>query len=223
MAVKSPARADVAAAPPHALEIDALLPQTQCQRCGYPDCLSYARAVAGGEAGINRCPPGGLETLAELADLTGQPVRELDPQCGAPEPRRVARIEESWCIGCTRCIEACPVDAIIGARRRMHVVIRGLCTGCELCVAPCPVECIELLPDGLGPRTPGQWLEQRAAGSRARYRTRAVRLERTARARTIERERGGDTVLHGAPSPGERRAAIADAVARVRARTRTRS
>ncbi len=127
--------------------IDAQLPQTQCTRCGFPACRPYAEAIAAGEAPINRCPPGGAATIAALAALLDQPVLPLDPACGVEAPRQVAWIDEAICIGCTKCIIACPVDAIVGAAKRMHTVIVEDCTGCELCIEPCPVDCIELHPD----------------------------------------------------------------------------
>lgn len=126
--------------------IDAALPQTQCTRCGYPACRPYAEAVARGEAAINRCPPGGVAGVRALARLTGRPVLPLDPECGVEAPPRVALIGEDACIGCTRCIQACPVDAIVGASKLMHTVVADLCTGCGLCVPPCPVDCIEMVP-----------------------------------------------------------------------------
>jgi len=126
--------------------IDALLPQTQCARCGYPACRPYAEAVARGETPINRCPPGGEAGIRALAELTGQPVLPLDPECGSETPPRVAIIDEDICIGCTKCIQACPVDAIVGAAKLMHSVIPQQCTGCELCIPPCPVDCIAMVP-----------------------------------------------------------------------------
>lgn len=131
--------------------IDAALPQTQCRRCGYPACRPYAEAIARGEAAINRCPPGGVEGVRLLARITGQPVVPLDPECGVEVPPRVALIDEDACIGCTKCIQACPVDAIVGASKLMHTVIADLCTGCELCLPPCPVDCIAMIDD---PATP---------------------------------------------------------------------
>nr|WP_095162273.1 electron transport complex subunit RsxB [Pseudomonas sp. Irchel 3F5] len=124
--------------------IDALLPQTQCGKCGHPGCRPYAEGLAAGEA-INKCPPGGGETIAALAQLLQVPVIELDHERGRA-PAQVAYIREAECIGCTKCIQACPVDAIIGAAKLMHTVISAECTGCDLCVAPCPVDCIDLLP-----------------------------------------------------------------------------
>ena len=125
-------------------QINALLPQTQCTRCGFPDCASYALAIALGEAGINQCPPGGTEGVRRLAALTGLPALPLDPAYGVEGPRALAVIDEDWCIGCTLCIQACPVDAIVGAAKQMHTIVAGLCTGCELCLPPCPVECIRM-------------------------------------------------------------------------------
>ena len=126
--------------------IDQLLPQTQCTRCGYPGCLPYAEAIAGGEADINRCPPGGTETIIALSALTGRAVAPLDKGIGIEAAPTVALIDEERCIGCTKCLPPCPVDAIVGAPRLMHTVIAELCTGCELCIAPCPVDCISMVP-----------------------------------------------------------------------------
>lgn len=137
--------ADTGADPQLTAAIDALLPQTQCGRCGHPGCLPYARAIAAGEP-LNRCPPGGTETIAALAELLGAEPRPLDPAHGQEAPRRVAFIREAECIGCTKCLPACPVDAILGATRQLHTVIAELCTGCDLCVEPCPVDCIEMIP-----------------------------------------------------------------------------
>jgi len=124
--------------------IDALLPQTQCGQCRYPGCRPYAAAIASGEAGIDRCPPGGDATVRSLAALLDRSPRPLDPAFGASKPAQVAWIDEEKCIGCARCLPACPVDAIVGAPRLMHTVITAQCTGCELCLPPCPVDCIEL-------------------------------------------------------------------------------
>ncbi|MHB8949822.1 MAG: RnfABCDGE type electron transport complex subunit B [Rhodoferax sp.] len=127
-----------------AARILAVLPQTQCTRCGYPDCAAYAQAVATGTAGINQCPPGGAQGVAWLASITGQPGQVLNPAHGAETARSVAFINENWCIGCTLCIEACPTDAIFGNNKLMHTVIEAYCTGCELCLPVCPVDCIVL-------------------------------------------------------------------------------
>jgi Na+-translocating ferredoxin:NAD+ oxidoreductase subunit B len=126
--------------------IDALLPQTQCTRCGYQGCRPYAEAIAAGEAQINQCPPGGAATIAALAALLHRDPLPLNPANGAEGPPLVALIDEATCIGCAKCLPPCPVDAIIGARKQMHTVITALCTGCELCIAPCPVDCISLVP-----------------------------------------------------------------------------
>ena len=124
-------------------KIDAILPQTQCGQCGYPGCRPYAEAIAEGEADINRCPPGGQEGVRKLADLLGREVKPLNAE---EKPKQVAIIDEQTCIGCTLCIQACPVDAIVGAAKQMHTIVASLCTGCELCVKPCPVECIRMEP-----------------------------------------------------------------------------
>jgi H+/Na+-translocating ferredoxin:NAD+ oxidoreductase subunit B len=126
--------------------IDALLPQSQCTLCGYPGCRPYARAIAHGEANINRCPPGGGQTIDALARLLGRRPLALDPSRGPARARSIARIDEATCIGCTLCIQACPVDAIVGSAKLMHTVIEAECTGCELCLPPCPVDCIEMAP-----------------------------------------------------------------------------
>jgi len=127
-----------------AARIDAALPQTQCTRCGFPDCAAYANAIAEGAAAINQCPPGGAEGIARLAAITGQPVLPLSEEHGVEAPRAVAFIDEAWCIGCTLCIKACPTDAIVGSHKKMHTVIEPYCTGCELCIPVCPVDCIQL-------------------------------------------------------------------------------
>jgi Na+-translocating ferredoxin:NAD+ oxidoreductase subunit B len=125
--------------------IDAALPQTQCGQCGYASCKPYAQALSRGEAAINQCPPGGEAGVRKLSNLLGVAYRPLDPAFGTHKPKVSARIDEALCIGCTLCIEACPVDAILGAPKQMHSVITKACTGCELCLPPCPVDCIELI------------------------------------------------------------------------------
>ena len=135
-----------------AARIDALLPQTQCTRCGFPTCRAYADAIATHDADIDRCPPGGEEGVAALAALLGTAAKPLDPKYGREEAPRVAFIDEAICIGCTKCIQACPVDAIVGASKLMHTVIPELCTGCELCLPPCPVDCIDLVAVTAAPR-----------------------------------------------------------------------
>lgn len=131
---------------PLAEKIDAILPQTQCEQCGYPGCKPYAAAIAAGDADINQCPPGGEDGVRKLAALLGLETKPLDASHGVPKPRSVAIIDEQICIGCTLCIQACPVDAIVGAAKQMHTVVAVECTGCELCLPPCPVDCIAMLP-----------------------------------------------------------------------------
>ena len=126
-------------------KIEAILPQTQCGQCGHPGCKPYAEAIAKGESDINLCPPGGTEGVQRLADLLGREVKPLDAE---ERPKAVAVIDENTCIGCTLCIQACPVDAIVGAAKQMHTIIARQCTGCELCLPPCPVECIGMRPSG---------------------------------------------------------------------------
>ncbi len=127
-------------------QIDRILPQTQCGQCGYPGCRPYAEAIAAGEADINQCPPGGETVILALADLLGRDPKPLNEEHGEHKEKRVAVIREAECIGCTLCIQACPVDCIIGAAKQMHTVIEEECTGCELCVPPCPVDCIDMVP-----------------------------------------------------------------------------
>jgi len=162
-----------------ARQIDALLPQTQCTQCGYDGCRPYAEAIARGEAGIDQCPPGGDEGVVRLAALLGRPPSPLNPEFGEYRPPQVAIIDEDTCIGCTKCIQACPVDAIAGASKLMHTVIASWCTGCELCIPPCPVDCIALAPVAALPP---------ADLSRERHQARAARLARDAaeRARQLE-------------------------------------
>ena len=127
-------------------KVDAILPQTQCGQCSFPGCRPYATAIANGEADINQCPPGGEATIAALAELLGREPKPLNAEHGAIKPKLIAVIDEARCIGCTLCIQACPVDAILGTTKQMHTVIRNECTGCELCLAPCPVDCIDMIP-----------------------------------------------------------------------------
>lgn len=154
--------------------IDALLPQTQCTRCGYNGCRPYAEAIADGEAEINQCPPGGQQGVVKLAELLGRKPLPLNPANGVEQALTVALIDESLCIGCTLCIQACPVDAIVGAARRMHTVLPQACTGCDLCVAPCPMDCIVMKP--VAPRR--DWTQDDADRSRSRMLSRKARLAR---------------------------------------------
>lgn len=162
-----------------AARIDAALPQTQCTRCGYPDCRSYAEAIAEGEAEINQCPPGGAEGVVRLAALTSRPVLALNPANGIEATRGVAVIDEAWCIGCTLCIKACPADCIVGAPKAMHVVVAGQCTGCELCVPACPVDCISM-PEATTATGWAAWSAPQADEARERYAFRQLRRHREA-------------------------------------------
>ena len=159
-------------------QIDAALPQTQCTRCGYPDCRGYAEAIASGQAAINRCPPGGAEGIRRLAAITGQPLQPLDADCGHEGPRGVAVIDEAWCIGCTLCLEACPVDAILGAHKLMHTVIVADCNGCELCLPACPVDCIQMQPVSAARTGWAAWSAEQAATSLQRYQFHQQRVQR---------------------------------------------
>lgn len=212
---------------PQAQRLHAVLPQTQCTRCGYPDCAGYAEAMAAGAAPINQCPPGGAEGIERLAALTGRPVIPLNPEHGAEGPRQLAVIDENWCIGCTLCLDACPTDAILGGNKRMHTVIEPYCTGCELCVPVCPVDCISL-ENVTGARTGWQaWSPPQADEALARYAARqarraraqveqAERLERKAEAKLADLE----NLTHDAQGPelDRKRSVIEAALARARAR-----
>lgn len=187
--------------------IDALLPQTQCTRCGYPACRPYAVAIACGEADLNQCPPGGASGIAALAALLERVPKPLNPANGVEKPREVALIDEAVCIGCTKCILACPVDAIIGASKMMHTILVEECTGCELCIAPCPVDCIAMVP----------MQEDNAANHAAQYRTRyEAHLARLARE---EAERSAELAARKA---GVDATAGADAVHAAIARARAK-
>ncbi|PMS28155.1 electron transport complex subunit RsxB [Paraburkholderia rhynchosiae] len=178
--------------------IEDLLPQTQCTKCGYPACRPYAEAVACGEANYNQCPPGGAEGVARLAALLGKPVIPLNSANGVERPRPLAVIDEQLCIGCTLCMQACPVDAIVGAPKQMHTVVAELCTGCDLCVPPCPVDCISM-PPVTGESTGwNAWSQAQADAARERHDRREARLARdreAAEARAAARRTGGVTAL----------------------------
>jgi len=166
--------------PATADQILAALPQTQCTRCGYPDCAGYARAIATGEAPINQCPPGGAQGIVRLAQLTGQSVIPLNPEFGTEAPRTVAVIDENWCIGCTLCVKVCPTDAILGSNKLMHTVIEPYCTGCELCLPVCPVDCISL-ENATGSATGWDaWSTAQADEARDRYAFHQMRQQRDA-------------------------------------------
>ena len=200
-----------------AQQIDALLPQTQCTRCGYQGCKPYAEAIARGEAKINQCPPGGVAGIVKLAELLKTLPLPLNPVNGIEKPLEVAVIDESLCIGCTLCIQACPVDAILGAAKQMHTVLHSWCTGCELCIAPCPVDCITMVAV-----TPAhEWDDADAALARTRYDARNQRLARDQREREarLAAKTTSGTAAAGAALPeaeAKKKAIIAAAVERAR-------
>lgn len=218
-----------------AARIDAALPQTQCTRCGYPDCAAYAQAIADGAAAINQCPPGGAEGIARLSAITGQPALPLSAEHGVQAPRTLALIDEAWCIGCTLCIKACPTDAIFGANKRMHTVIAPHCTGCELCIPVCPVDCISLIPVSGDATGWSAWSEEQARHALQRYTRRQGRLTASGQAvapkAAMAAGLGAALAPSPAPAPSQaetaapvdaKKAAIAAALARARAQ-RTQS
>jgi len=179
-------------APDMTARIDALLPQTQCTRCGYSGCKPYAAAIAGGEAEINQCPPGGKATIEALAQLLERPVLALNPVNGVETPPRVAWIDEARCIGCARCLAPCPVDAIVGAQKYMHTVLVDRCTGCELCLPPCPVDCIEMraAPDAVN--APALNRQRYAAHTSRLLHQAAERQQQLAEKKAIATRRSGE-------------------------------
>lgn len=193
--------------------VDEVLPQTQCTRCGYADCSAYAEAIASEIASIDRCPPGGAQGIERLAAVTGSPIRRLDPDCGTEGPRQLAVIDEEWCIGCTLCLDACPVDAILGGPKAMHIVIDDHCTGCELCLPVCPVDCISLVPASGALTGWAAWSPAHATQAKVRYQWHLQRPDR---------KRGDQRVGPGAgeATEGSRHEAIASAIARARAERR---
>ena len=199
-----------------ARRIDALLPQTQCTRCGYPDCAAYADAIALEGTPINQCPPGGAEGVARLATLTSRPALPLNTDHGMEGPRAVAFIDEDWCIGCTLCLEACPTDAIVGGNKRMHTVIEVHCTGCELCIPVCPVDCI-LLDNASGEATGwAAWSAAQAAAAQARYAARRLRLGATRPQASTAALPAQPPAADPAEAPDAKKSAVAAALARAR-------
>ncbi len=181
-------------------DIDALLPQTQCTRCGYDGCRPYAQAIAEGSAQINQCPPGGAQTITALASLLSRESLPLNPVNGTEGPPLVAVIDEDRCIGCVKCLPPCPVDAIVGARKQLHTVIAALCTGCELCVAPCPVDCISMIPRSALAESP---VAPQPHENRARYAAHNLRFSRRAQEQAdllAARKR----IVHAADKPSSR-------------------
>ncbi len=204
------------------------LPQTQCTRCGYPDCASYALAMALGQAPINQCPPGGQAGIERLAQLTGRPVLPLNPEHGMEGPRQMAIIDEAWCIGCTLCIKVCPTDAILGANKLMHTVIEPWCTSCELCIPVCPVDCIQL-ENVTGDKTGwAAWSAEQAFTARERHTSRQQRLvrEEAEHQRQLQAKaehKLADLAAHtkgtnNAPEVDRKRAIIEAALAKAKAR-----
>jgi Na+-translocating ferredoxin:NAD+ oxidoreductase subunit B len=212
--------------------LNAALPQTQCTRCGYPDCHGYAAAMAQGEADINRCPPGGAEGIVRLADIIGRKPLPLDRDRGSEGPRALAVIDEAWCIGCTLCIKACPVDCIVGASKLMHTVVDAQCTGCELCIPVCPVDCITMVPV-TGALTGWQaWSAQQADEARERYAFHQLRVQRDARenderlaakARAKLADLAAHSKLTDPAALAAKRAVIEAALQRVAARQQTKA
>jgi electron transport complex protein RnfB len=224
--VNATAAADADALKQRVDALDALLPQTQCTRCGFPDCRAYAQAMAEGEVDINRCPPGGAEGIARLALLTGRQALPLDPGRGAESPRRLAVIDEDWCIGCTLCIQACPVDCIVGASRQMHTVIDELCTGCDLCLPVCPVDCISMVEVSGTLTGWDAWSAQQAQAARQRYAFHRLRTERekrenderlAAKAQAKLADLQGQSLITDPQLLERKRAVIEAAIARARA------
>lgn len=192
--------------------IDRLLPQTQCTQCGYPRCLEYAQALVQGQAGLNQCPPGGEVTIQNLARVLDQTPRPLNPDHGKYLPRTLAVIVETKCIGCTKCIQACPVDAIVGATKLMHTIIKDLCTGCELCLPPCPMDCISLEPyeikAGLHYSIWHEYAEEEVNWARTQTPLRLERLQRKQNERRKNKENSRLTSKSGDDIRAEITAAI---------------
>ncbi len=189
-------------------KIDAILPQTQCTQCGFPDCRSYAVAIAQSEAEINQCPPGDEAGIRRLATLLGVVPKPLDTAYGVPKSKVIALIDESLCIGCTFCIRACPVDAIAGAAKQMHTVIADECTGCELCVAPCPMDCIQMIAAEI---VSDEAKLNAANVARERHQFRLQRLERNAREQAARFDKKAKKVVQTPVSDDARKKAAIQA------------
>lgn len=204
-------------------QIDSWLPQTQCTQCGYPRCEAYANAILDGEADINQCPPGGKTTIKGLADLLNIDAKPLNPQFGRHQPKVLAIIDEEVCIGCTLCIQACPVDAIAGAAKLMHTVVAADCTGCELCIPPCPVDCIDTYPvPRPQPSMASKWLDyspSQTERARAQTRARLHRLSQIRRDRTLTKKH---RALRRADGQAQIKNEIKSAVARARSHRNVR-
>ncbi|MEP6883061.1 MAG: RnfABCDGE type electron transport complex subunit B [Dokdonella sp.] len=198
-----------------ARRLDALLPQTQCTRCGYPACRPYAEAIAKGTADINQCPPGGQAGVDALAILLGRESKLLDPTFGFEAAPTIALIDEDVCIGCTKCIQACPVDAIVGAAKRMHTIITAECTGCELCIPPCPVDCITMVATSATPLDRAEILD-RASFSKTRFEARNRRLAKKEDERSSRRDT--PQKLDAPPVAPISRNAVLEAIARGKAK-----
>ncbi|SAL43321.1 electron transport complex, RnfABCDGE type, B subunit [Caballeronia humi] len=225
---RPPQAVNVTATAPKTLadRIEDLLPQTQCTKCGYPACRPYAEAIAAGDASYNQCPPGGFEGVARIARLVGKPVIALNPENGVERPRPLAVIDENVCIGCTLCMQACPVDAIVGAAKQMHTIIPELCTGCDLCVPPCPVDCIAMIPVTGELTGWDAWSQEQADAARNRHDQRMARLAKereAAEARAAARQAASSAAeAPEAPAPvaddaeAKKRAIIQAALERAR-------
>ncbi len=210
-------------------QIDSILPQTQCGKCGFPGCKPYAEAIVKGRADINQCPPGDVESIHKLAELLGVPPKPLNTAHGFPKPKVVAWIDERICIGCTFCIQSCPVDAIVGAAKQMHTVIAAECTGCELCIVPCPMDCIRLIPvtekmDDAFNLPADVFRKQAADAARSRYQFRLQRLarEKQANKQPLKHKNNVQPEVTGATAEARKQAIVQAAIKRaIAARTQT--
>lgn len=201
-------------------EIDAILPQTQCGKCGFSGCKPYAEAIVAGRADINQCPPGDQEGIQKMAELLGVPPKPLNTSHGLPKPKAIAWIDERICIGCTFCIQSCPVDAIVGAAKQMHTVIAAECTGCELCIAPCPMDCINLIPvtEKMGDtlNLPADLVKKQATDARSRYQFRLQRLarEKQANKKPLQHKKVEQSEIISATAESRKQAIVQTAIKR---------